>query len=87
MQGVKRYSTQLLTYKKKTGESERELLDFCQRIRRETGKAGVALTTNLKKGFFTPLSVSLQAILARVDFVLDKICASAKALEKEEGAY
>ena len=62
--------------------------ELCSKIRRESGKAGLALASNLKMGFFTPLSVSLQAILARIDFLLEKATISTKKVEeaKKESA-
>ena len=48
-------------------------MDLCSRIQNEAGKAGIAVAANLKMGFFVALSVTLQAILARIDFLMSKI--------------
>ena len=59
-------------------ESERSALeahlkDLCARIQNEARKAGLAVAANLRMGFFAPLSVSLQSILARIDFLMEKL--------------
>ena len=54
-------------------QAERHVMDLCSRIQNESGKAGLAVAANLRMGFFTALSVTLQAILARIDFLMSKI--------------
>ena len=54
-------------------QHEERLINLCNRVRTEAQKAGLALTFNLRLNFFASMSVVVQASLARIDFLLERL--------------
>ena len=69
MEGVKRLGRKLLTQVLKKDECKK----LVERIRSESQKAGMHIVGLLHMNFFNGFCTVVQAMLARIDFILSKL--------------